>query len=43
VPVLLLGLLLPFVLLLLVLAMERVENGLREEPRRGRAPGGPAI
>lgn len=38
-PVLLLGLLLPIVLLLLVLAMERVEDGLSDEPRGRRGPG----
>jgi hypothetical protein len=39
VPVLLLGLLLPLVLLLLVLAMERVEGGLSDEPEGRRGPG----
>jgi hypothetical protein len=33
VPVLLLGLLLPVILLLLMLTMERVERGLRDDPR----------
>lgn len=36
VPILLLGLLLPLALLGLVLAMERVEDGLRDEPRKKR-------
>jgi hypothetical protein len=43
VPVLLLGLLLPLVLLALVLAMERVEDGLRDEPKDRRTTPGPAI
>jgi hypothetical protein len=39
VPVLLLGLLLPFALLGLLLAMERVEQGLSEERRDRRTRG----
>lgn len=38
VPILIFGLLLPVVLLLLVLAMERVEDGLRGEPKALPAP-----
>jgi hypothetical protein len=37
-PLLLLGLLLPVALLVLVLAMERVEDGLRAEPPPQPAP-----
>lgn len=42
-PVLLLGLLLPIALLLLVLAMERVEDGLSDEPPTRRTRDSSAI